>query len=106
MYIAAVLALPCHLAMAHQPEGDGLAARAEETGQLLVRSGIEIGHTLEAMRAAGDTLSADFALEEHLFVTRLLKVDAQNGTMTIAERVVRSQCSSHGKAVSRVHHQP
>jgi c-di-GMP-binding flagellar brake protein YcgR len=71
-----------HLAMADQPNADGLAARADETGRLLVRSGIEIGHTLEAMRAAGDALSADLELEEHLFITRLLEVDAQNGTMT------------------------
>lgn len=69
--------------MADQPDADGLAARADKTGRLLVRSGLEIGHTLEAMRAAGDALSADLELEEHLFITRLLEIDAQNGTMTM-----------------------
>ena len=38
----------------------------DETGQLLVRSGIEIGRTLEAIRAAGDVLSAELGPEEHL----------------------------------------
>ncbi len=62
---------------------EGFAARADETGQLLVRSGIEIGQTLEAMRAAGTVFSADLELEEHLFVSRLLEVDLANGTMTM-----------------------
>ena len=69
--------------MADHPDTGSLAARAEETGQLLVRSGIEIGHTLEAVRAGGDALSADLELEEHLFITQLLDVNAQDGTMTI-----------------------
>ena len=69
--------------MAKDHGADGFAARADETGQLLVRSGIEIGQTLEAMRAAGAALSADLELEEHLFVSRLLEVDLANGTMTM-----------------------
>lgn len=69
--------------MAEEREADGLSARADETGQLLVRSGIEIRKTLEAMRAAGDALSADLESEQHLFVSRLLEVDARNRTMTI-----------------------
>jgi c-di-GMP-binding flagellar brake protein YcgR len=69
--------------MADERDAGGLAGRADETGQLLVRSGIEIGHTLEAMLAAGDTLSAELACEEHLFITRLLEIDAQDGTMSI-----------------------
>ena len=63
---------------------DDLAARLDETGQLLVRSGIEIVHTLEAMQAAGDSLSAELESEEHLFISCLLEVDTRNGTMTIA----------------------
>ena len=69
--------------MADERDADGLAGRADETGQLLVRSGIEIGRTLQAMQSAGDTLSAELASEEHLFITRLLQIDAQNGTMSI-----------------------
>jgi c-di-GMP-binding flagellar brake protein YcgR len=69
--------------MADERDAGRLAARADETGQLLVRSGIEIRRTLEAMRVAGDVLSADLESEEHLFVTRLLEVDTRNRTMTI-----------------------
>ncbi len=70
--------------MAETYGANGLAARVDETGQLLVRSGIEIAHTLEAMRAAGDSLCAELESEEHLFVSQLLAVDARNGTMTLA----------------------
>ena len=70
--------------MADKGNGGGLAARLDETGQLLVRSGIEIVRTLEAMRAAGDTLSTDLESEEHLFNSRLLEVDEIGGTLTIA----------------------
>jgi c-di-GMP-binding flagellar brake protein YcgR len=69
--------------MANERGADGLSARAGETGQLLVRSGIEIRKTLEAMRATGEFLSADLESDEHLFVTRLLEVDTRNRTMTI-----------------------
>ena len=68
--------------MADRPDANDLGARASETGQLLVRSGIEIVHTLEAMRDAGDLLFADLESEDHLFITRLLEVDARGGTMT------------------------
>ena len=60
-----------------------LAARLDETGQLLVRSGIEIEHTLLAMQASGDALSVDLPSDEHVFISRVLEVDPQNGTMTI-----------------------
>lgn len=70
--------------MADKGDADGLAARLDETGQLLVRSGTEIARTLEAMRAAGDSLSADLEAEEHLFVSRVLEVDEKNGSMTLA----------------------
>lgn len=61
-----------------------LAARLDATGRLLVRSGIEVAHTLEAMRCAGDSVSAELDSEEHLFISRLLEVDGRNGTLTIA----------------------
>ncbi len=69
--------------MADERDAGRLSARADETGQLLVRSGIEIRKLLEAMRAAGDALSADLGTDEHLFIARLLEVDTRNRTMTI-----------------------
>lgn len=69
--------------MADKRDAHDIAGRTDQTGQLLVRSGIEIRNTLEAMRASGDALSADLESEEHLFVSRLLEVDARNRTMTI-----------------------
>jgi c-di-GMP-binding flagellar brake protein YcgR len=50
---------------------DGLAT----TGRLLVRSGIEIGRTLEAMQADGDMVTAVWQQGERLFLSRLLGVD-------------------------------
>ena len=71
--------------MADEPDApDDLAARLGASGQLLVRSGIEIGRTLEAMRAAADAISAELESEESLFISRVLEVDARNGTMTIS----------------------
>lgn len=72
--------------MAKAPEDDAhsLAARAEETGNLLVRSGAEIETTLRAIHAAREVVSADLDSDEHLFMTRLLEVDPAGGTMTIA----------------------
>jgi c-di-GMP-binding flagellar brake protein YcgR len=70
--------------MADEREADSLAERADETGRLLVRSGIEIVHTLQAMQSAGDSLSAELASDEHLFITRLLQIDAQVGTLAVA----------------------
>ncbi|MFZ2155628.1 MAG: flagellar regulator YcgR PilZN domain-containing protein [Bradyrhizobium sp.] len=69
--------------MEEEREADRLSARADKTGQLLVRSGIEIRKTLEAIRASGDVLSVDLESDQHLFVSRLLEVDARNRTMTI-----------------------
>jgi len=69
--------------MADERDADDLAGRADETGRLLVRSGIEIGHTLHAMQAAGDILSAELASDEHLFNTRLLEIDDRDGTISI-----------------------
>ena len=70
--------------MADDPKSGELAARVDETGRLLVRSGIEILHTLEAMRVAGDALSAVLDPDERLFITRLLEEDAEHGTKPLA----------------------
>lgn len=56
---------------------------ADKVDQLQVRSGSDVGFTLEAMRAAGDALLASLGPEETLFAARLLGVDANNGTMTV-----------------------
>ncbi len=56
---------------------------ADKADQLQVRSGSDVGFTLEAMRAAGDALLASLGPEETLFAARLLGVDARNGTMTV-----------------------
>jgi c-di-GMP-binding flagellar brake protein YcgR len=50
---------------------DGLAT----TGRLLVRSGIEIGRTMDAMLADGDMVTALWQQGERLFLSRLLRVD-------------------------------
>lgn len=54
------------------------------TSRLLVRSGIEIGHTLEAMLADGDAVTAEVRQGEQLFLSRLLRVDAQEGSLVVA----------------------
>lgn len=54
------------------------------TTRLLVRSGIEIGHTLEAMLADADPVTADIQQGERLFLSRLLHVDAFEGWLVVA----------------------
>jgi len=54
------------------------------TTRLLVRSGIEIGHTLEAMLADGDPLTAEVQLGEKLFLSRILSVDPEGRTFVVA----------------------
>ena len=54
------------------------------TSRLLVRSGIEIGHTLEAMVADGDAVTAEVQQGERLFLSRLLHVDAPEGSFVVA----------------------
>lgn len=60
------------------------------TSRLLVRSGIEIGHLLEAMLADGDVVTADVQQGERLFLSRLLRVDASEGAFVVA-------CSEFGE---------
>lgn len=54
------------------------------TTRLLVRSGIEIGHTLEAMLADGDSVTAEVQQGERLFLSRLLQVATLEGTFVVA----------------------
>lgn len=59
---------------------DGMAT----TGRLLVRSGIEIGRTLEAMLADADNVSAVWQEGERLFLSRLLRVEPVEGWFVVA----------------------
>ena len=59
---------------------DGLAT----TGRLLVRSGIEIGRTLEAMLSDGDMVTAVWHEGERLFISRLLGLDPVQGWFVVA----------------------
>jgi c-di-GMP-binding flagellar brake protein YcgR len=59
---------------------DGLAT----TGRLLVRSGIEIGRTLEAILTDGDMVTAAWQKGERLFLSRLLRVDPVQGWFIVA----------------------
>jgi c-di-GMP-binding flagellar brake protein YcgR len=61
-----------------------LTERVAATGQLLMRSGIEIGRLLQAVREAGAPLSASLESGEVLFLSRLLSVEAQAGSIVIA----------------------
>lgn len=54
------------------------------TGTLLVRSGIEIHATLEAMCADGDAITASLEDEDLLFLSRLLLVDTARRSIVIA----------------------
>jgi c-di-GMP-binding flagellar brake protein YcgR len=53
------------------------------TGQLLVRSGIEIGRILDSMLEDGDTMTANLQ-SELLFLSRLLYVEPVKGYMLLA----------------------
>ncbi len=66
---------------AHRPASIDAVAT---TTRLLVRSGIEIGHTLEAMLADGDPITAEVQQGERLFLSRLLHVDALQGSFVVA----------------------
>ena len=64
---------------------DGLAT----TGRLLVRSGIEIGRTLEAMLADGDNVTAVCQEGERLFLSRLLRVEPVEGRFIVARSATK-----------------
>ena len=54
------------------------------SGQLLVRSAIEIARTLDAIRESGYAVSASVESGEVLFMSRLLQVDADGGHIVMA----------------------
>jgi c-di-GMP-binding flagellar brake protein YcgR len=64
---------------------DGMAT----TGRLLVRSGIEIGRTLDAMLADGDLVTAVWHEGERLFLSRLLRVDPVASRFVVAYDATR-----------------
>src|SRR5262245_49735374 len=50
----------------------------------MVRSQIEIANLLESIRAAGDAVTANLLAGEAIFLSRLLKVDAEEGAIVLA----------------------
>jgi c-di-GMP-binding flagellar brake protein YcgR len=60
-----------------------ITTRLSTTGQLLVRSGIEIGRILDAMLEDRDTLAASLA-SEMLFLTHLLYVEPVKGYILLS----------------------
>ncbi|MGH8687894.1 MAG: flagellar brake protein [Burkholderiales bacterium] len=60
-----------------------LSARLANTGQLLVRSGIEIGKLLDAILLDRDTLTANVP-PKIMFMSQLLRVEPIRGTMMIS----------------------
>jgi c-di-GMP-binding flagellar brake protein YcgR len=61
-----------------------LASRLAATGQMLVRSDMEIGHTLEAMCKSGVPLAASLRSGEVLFLSCLLRIDREQRTIVVA----------------------
>jgi c-di-GMP-binding flagellar brake protein YcgR len=60
-----------------------IASRLATTGQLLVRSGIEIGRLLESMLEDGDTVTASVP-PRLMLLSKLVRVEPANGTMLLA----------------------
>lgn len=60
-----------------------LATRLASTGQLLVRSGIEIGRLLGSMLEDGDTVTASVP-PQLMLLSKLVRVEPANGTMLLA----------------------
>lgn len=60
-----------------------ITSRLVTTGQLLVRSGMEIGRILDSMLQAGDTLTANLP-SQLLFLSRLLYVEPVKGYMLLS----------------------
>lgn len=61
-----------------------ITRRLSVTGRLLVRSGAEIGRTLEGLRAASAPLTAHLDSGELLFLSRLLHVDEEAQALFVA----------------------
>ncbi len=62
----------------------GPSQQAGDTGNLLIRSAMEIREILEAMAREGAQISAEFAEGEHLFLGRLQHVDPDGGFIIIS----------------------
>jgi c-di-GMP-binding flagellar brake protein YcgR len=60
-----------------------LSARLANTGQLLVRSGIEIGRLLGSMLEDGDAVTASVP-PQLMLLSRLVRVEPANGTILLA----------------------
>lgn len=65
-------------------KGPKLASRVAATGQMLVRSGMEIRQMLQSMCSAGAALSASLRDGELLFLSRLLRVDPEGRSIVVA----------------------
>lgn len=61
-----------------------ISNRVAITGQLLVRSGQEIGHILEAMRLDGDVVMSNCKSTEALFISHLLHVEPREDYIVLA----------------------
>lgn len=61
-----------------------MTQRLTGTGQMLVRSGMEIGRTLQALCKSGAPLSASLRDGEVLFLSRLLRVDEEGRSIVVA----------------------
>jgi c-di-GMP-binding flagellar brake protein YcgR len=61
-----------------------ISNRVAITGQLLVRSGQEIGHILEAMRLDRDVVMSNCKTAEALFISHLLHVDPREDYIVLA----------------------
>jgi c-di-GMP-binding flagellar brake protein YcgR len=60
-----------------------IASRLATTGQLLVRSGIEIGRLLGSMIEDGDTVTASLP-PQLMLLSKLVRIEPANGTMLLA----------------------
>ena len=60
-----------------------IASRLANTGQLLVRSGIEIGRLLGSMLEDGDTVTASVP-PQLMLLSKLVRVEPANGTILLA----------------------
>jgi c-di-GMP-binding flagellar brake protein YcgR len=71
------------LALCATLTASNIAARLATTGQLLVRSGIEIGRLLGSMLEDGDTVTASVP-PQLMLLSKLVHVEPANGTMLLA----------------------
>lgn len=83
-----------------------IRARLETTGQLLVRSGIEIDRILGSIAQSGDTVSADLP-SDVLFLSRLVGVDTEKQAVVVSysdDKSANSAVLSAKSLALRCHH--